>query len=73
MEGHFISFCKVSVDRFIKTSESSKYFTIFTMSLTSLLESITAVPVPCIFFLIPPSIPDIAADNPKGAKTFFQH
>ena len=47
------------------------------MSFISSLENYTVVPdlfpYPCIFFffLIAPSIPDIAADNPKGAATFF--
>ena len=45
----FISFCNVSADPFTKMSLSSKAFTIFIISLTSSLENITAVPVPCNF------------------------
>ena len=62
----------VLVTPFNKIFESSKAWKIFITSFISLFEIIkVVVPEPCIFFLIPASIADIAAVNPKGAKTIF--
>ena len=69
----FISFLSVLVILFIKTSESSKAFTILVISFKSLLENFIGFdPLSYIFFLcIPASTALITADTPKGAKMFF--
>ena len=69
----FKSFFSFFVTPFIKTSGSSKAFTILVILFMSSLENITVVlgPDPYIFLQIVASAADTAALNPKGANMFF--
>ena len=69
-----MSLFNVLVTPFIKTSETSKAFTILVISFKSSLENFTVFePEPYIFFLIAAYVADIAARRPKGVNTFFHN